>query len=44
MVNRKTQLSFDDYTLETFIVDYGLDQGDPFSPGGYMIYDSDIHT
>ena len=42
MANRKTQLSFDDYTSETFIVDNGLDQGDPFSPGGYMIYDADI--
>ena len=42
MEKRKTQLSFDDYTSETFIVDNGLDQGDSFSPGGYMIYDSDI--
>src|SRR6266550_2302388 len=42
MEKRKTQLSFDDYTSETFVVDNGLDQGDSFSPGGYMIYDSDI--
>ena len=42
MEKRKTQLSFDDYTSETFVVDNGLDQGDPVSPGGYMIYDADM--
>ena len=42
MQGRKTRLSFDDYTSEAFAVENGLDQGDPFSVIGYMIYNSDI--
>ena len=38
---RKTQLIFDDYVSEEFVVDAGLDQGDPFSPTAYLLYNSD---
>ena len=38
---RKTQLIFDDFVSEEFVVDAGLDQGDPFSPTGYLLYNSD---
>ena len=42
MRNQRTQLNFDDYTSEPFSIQNGLDQGDPFSPIGYMIYNSDL--
>ena len=38
---RKTQLLFDDFVSEEFKVDAGLDQGDPFSPTAYLLYNSD---
>ena len=38
---RKTQLIFDDFVSEEFVVDAGLDQGDPFSPTAYLLYNSD---
>jgi hypothetical protein len=38
---RKTQLMFDDYVSEEFEVNAGLDQGDPFSPTAYLLYNSD---
>ena len=38
---RKTQLLFDDFVSEEFAVDAGLDQGDPFSPTAYLLYNSD---
>ena len=38
---RKTQLLFDDFVSEEFVVDAGLDQGDPFSPTAYLLYNSD---
>ena len=41
LVCRKTQLIFDDYVSEEFIVDAGLDQGDLFSPTAYLLYNSD---
>ena len=40
--NRKTTLTFDDYTTATFQVTNGLDQGDPFSGICYLIYNSDL--
>ena len=42
MVNRETSLNFDDYTSDPFTVENGLDQGDPFSVIGYILYNSDI--
>lgn len=42
MSNRRTQLKFDDYTSDIFVVTNGLDQGDPLSPIAYMIYNSDV--
>lgn len=42
MEHRQTNLNFDDYTSEPFNIDNGLDQGDPFSVIGYMIYNSDL--
>ena len=38
---RKTWLIFDDYISEEFVVDAGLDQGDPFSLTAYLLYNSD---
>jgi ribonuclease HI len=40
--NRKTTLIFDDHETNTFAVDNGLDQGDPFSGICYLIYNSDL--
>jgi hypothetical protein len=42
MRNWRTQLNFDNYTSEPFSIENGLDRGDPLSPIGYMIYNSDI--
>ena len=38
---RKTRLIFDDYVSEEFQMDAGLDQRDPFSPTGYLLYNAD---
>jgi Reverse transcriptase (RNA-dependent DNA polymerase) len=40
--NRHTTLTFDDYETEAFIVENGLDQGDPYSGVCYLIYNSDL--
>jgi hypothetical protein len=40
--NRCTMLSFDDYQTEAFIVQNGLDQGDPHSGISYLIYNADL--
>jgi Reverse transcriptase (RNA-dependent DNA polymerase) len=40
--NCRTTLTFDDYEMEAFIVENGLDQGDPYSGVCYLIYNSDL--
>ena len=40
--NRSTTLSFDDHQTEAFIVENGLDQGDPHSGISYLIYNADL--
>ncbi|RDB28923.1 putative RNA-directed DNA polymerase from transposon X-element [Hypsizygus marmoreus] len=39
---RKTSLLFDDYATARFIIENGLDQGDPFSGICYLIYNADM--
>jgi hypothetical protein len=39
---RKTWLTFDDFRLELFSIDSGLDQGDPFSLICYLIYNASL--
>ncbi|KAJ7624165.1 hypothetical protein B0H17DRAFT_963907 [Mycena rosella] len=40
--NRTSRVSFGDFVSEPFVVDAGLDQGDPHSGFGYLVYNSDL--
>ncbi|KAJ6457695.1 hypothetical protein C8R45DRAFT_758808, partial [Mycena sanguinolenta] len=39
---RTSRIVFDDYTSDPFVVDGGLDQGDPISGIAYLLYNSDV--
>ncbi|KAJ7107433.1 hypothetical protein C8R44DRAFT_537309, partial [Mycena epipterygia] len=39
---RTSHLSFGDFTSERFVVDSGLDQGDPHSGFAYLVYNSSL--
>ncbi|KAF5318094.1 hypothetical protein D9619_012016 [Psilocybe cf. subviscida] len=42
LARRKTALVFDDYQTPTFVIENGLDQGDPYSGICYIIYNSSL--
>ena len=42
LADRQTILTFNNYQTNSFKVGNGLDQGDPFSGSGFLIYNSDL--
>ena len=42
LADRQTTLTFDNYQTNNFKVGNGLDQGDPFSGSGFLVYNSDL--